>query len=92
MTSQSPLLYWEERYNSLSSQKHQIQDTLDMLSIELEKLEDTWVESTPIMGCLQTSMDVIKHIIKQIEDSQDITWRQIERTREELKRDLGYCN
>ena len=27
---------------------------------ELEIMEDTWVESTPIMGCLQTSIDFIR--------------------------------
>ena len=42
-----------------------LEDTLDSLNIELGKVEDTWLELTPVMSTLQTSIDVIEHILRE---------------------------
>ena len=68
-------------YEKLKNEIDMLQEAYDTLSIELEKMEDTWVEHTPIMGCLQTSMDVIKHIMTEKTGLRDTQWRMIKELR-----------
>ena len=72
-----------EVYKKLTSEVNMLEETLDNLSVELEKLEDTWVEATPIIGCFQTSVDVVKHILKEKRDSKKVQWKIILELREE---------
>ena len=80
-TSSPSFSYWEDVYCRYSSEMYQLQDLLSALKHELEIMEDTWVESTPIMGCIQTSIEVTEHIIKDLEQKRQATWRQIEKKR-----------
>ena len=82
MESSTPSFsYWEDTYCKYSSEMYQLKDLLSSLKHELEIMEDTWVESTPIMGCLQTSIDVTEHITKELEQKRQACWRQIEKKR-----------
>lgn len=77
----APLRISYDAYCKISSEIYMIQDTLDNLNLELEHLEDTWVEHTPIMGCLQTSIDVIEHILDEKKRWKDNMWKKIEELR-----------
>jgi|TARA_B110000263_G_C15274518_1_gene495203 hypothetical protein len=70
-----------DAYCKISSEIYMIQDTLDNLNLELERLEDTWVEHTPIMGCIQTSIDVVEHILNEKQGIKDNIWTNIEKLR-----------
>jgi hypothetical protein len=78
----TPTLYTSSMvYIKLTDEINMIQDTLDNLSLELEHLEDTWVESTPIINCLMTSIDVINHILKEKQGLRDTQARMIQEIR-----------
>ena len=78
----TPTLYTSSMvYIKLTDEINMIQDTLDNLSLELEHLEDTWVESIPIINCLMTSIDVINHILKEKQGLRDTQARMIQEIR-----------
>ena len=78
----TPTLYTSSMvYIKLTDEINMIQDTLDNLSLELEHLEDTWVESTPIINCLMTSIDVINHILKEKQGLRDTQARMMQEIR-----------
>jgi chromosome segregation ATPase len=70
-------------YEKLKNEIDMLEEAYNSLGTELEKMEDTWVEATPIIGCLQTSMDVIKHILNEKKGLRDTQWRMIVELRKE---------
>ena len=81
MTSSFNLRIAEELYCKMVEDIEMLQETLDNLGIDLEKLEDTWVESTPIMGCFMTTIDVVNHIIKEKQALRDECFKRIKECR-----------
>ena len=81
MTSSFNLRIAEELYCKMVEDIGMLQETLDNLGIDLEKLEDTWVESTPIINCLMTTIDVINHILEGKQGLRDTQARMIQEIR-----------
>jgi hypothetical protein len=81
MTSSFNLRIAEELYCKITEEIFMLQDETKFLSREMDKMEDTWVESTPIMGCFMTTLDVVNHIIKEKQALRDECFKKIKECR-----------
>jgi|LWDU01.1.fsa_nt_gi hypothetical protein len=81
MTSSFNLRIAEDVYKKITEEIFMLQDETKFLSREMDTLEDTWVESTPIMGCFMTTLDVVNHILKEKQALRDECWKRIKECR-----------